>query len=125
MGSEDWKLASGNNQVWAVATATTPSSIYSLTRSEIKEFSGHDNEAISCSTDITINTSGKLLAINCDDELIEISNHNGIKLERSFGKISPSTLKKDTWIWDTHDIIERDGKTLLDVAIVTLVQMML
>ena len=74
---------------------------------------GHDNETISCSTDLAINTSDHVLALTCENELLELTVNGGIKLERSLGKLLPSIYKGGTWIWSTHYIAEKDGQVLV------------
>jgi len=113
MGSEDLKLVSNKGQVWAVATGTTPSSIYLLNSSAIQAFEGHDNEAISCATGLGMIHSDNLLVLDCNDDLIEMKEANGLKLERSYPGLKPSGFREDSWTWVTQHIHEENGNILI------------
>ncbi|HEY7611817.1 MAG TPA: toll/interleukin-1 receptor domain-containing protein [Gemmatimonadales bacterium] len=64
------RLRAGPDGVWAVTTATTPSSLYRLTRTGVQETRGHDVTAISCAGDLAPGTDGTMRLLSCEGGLL-------------------------------------------------------
>jgi hypothetical protein len=57
--------------VWGVSTATTPSSVYRMSRTEVDEIDGHDVQAVSCTRDLAPAEEGSLFVLTCDGGLLQ------------------------------------------------------
>lgn len=57
--------------VWGVSSATTPSSVYRITRTGVQEIEGHKVPAVSCTRDLSPAEDGTLLVMTCEGGLLQ------------------------------------------------------
>lgn len=57
--------------VWGVSTATTPSSVYRLSRTGVEEIGGVNAQAVSCTRDLSPAEDGTLFVMTCDGGLLQ------------------------------------------------------
>jgi hypothetical protein len=97
-GSEDLRLFSTGSSVWAISSMTVPTSLYRLAKTGIEEFSGHDFDVISCASGLAVSPDHNLIAVSCDNELVEFSADSaGITVKRNIAKLPPPTEMDDPW----------------------------
>jgi hypothetical protein len=64
------RLRAGPSGVWAVPTATTPSSLYLLSRAQVHEIRGHDVSAVSCAGDLVPRSDSTVRVVSCEGGLL-------------------------------------------------------
>jgi TIR domain len=64
------RLRAGPSGVWAVPSATTPSSLYLLSRTRVQEIRGHDVAAVSCAGDLAPRPDSTVRLLSCEGGLL-------------------------------------------------------
>jgi len=64
------RLRAGPSGVWAVPTATAPSSLYLLSRTRVQEIRGHDVSAVSCAGDLAPRSDSTVRVVSCEGGLL-------------------------------------------------------
>lgn len=76
----DMHLVSAIGGVWGAETETTPASLQFFGPETRTVFDGHDNDAASCATDISVDRSGRLVVPGCDGKL-QLVETDGTRLK--------------------------------------------
>lgn len=63
--------AGASGVVWGVTTATTPSSVYRISRTGVEEIEGHKVQTVSCTRDLAPAEDGSLFVMTCDGGLVQ------------------------------------------------------